>query len=240
MDGGPVLLEHRHLEPANLADYPLRREMWREYDALPCIGLPRSPLASFVYEWAGLQNASYLLIDCEGKVRHALDLMEEQERPVLDGVCDLRPPLVHFPDNLFSDNLTGFYDEYMAPGHRRRLDRLHGCGIRAAVHLDGTVRGLLPKLVEAGFDAVEAITPRPAGDLAVEEIPEVAGSETVILWGGVPGVMFADPYSWEDMERHVRKVLECWGGRPFVLGVADQVPPDGDVEFCARIAEMVR
>ena len=68
----------------------------------------RSPLASFVYEWAGLQNASYLLMDCEEKVRRVLELMEEQERPVMDAVCEVRPPLVHFRDNLSSDNLTGF------------------------------------------------------------------------------------------------------------------------------------
>ena len=34
-------------------------------------------------------------------------------------------------------------------------------GVRAAVHLDGEVRGLLPRLAEVGFDAVESITPAP-------------------------------------------------------------------------------
>lgn len=234
------ILRHRRLVPANLADWPERRRLWARYGGLPCIGLPRSPLSAFFVEWAGVQNGSYLLADCPAKCDEVLRLMEEQEGPILEAVCELAPPLVHFPDNLTSECMTGYYDARMAAGHRRRLERLHAAGIRAAVHLDGTVKGLLPKLVRSGFDAVEALTPQPGGDLDVEEIRDLAGSETVILWGGVPGVLFAPPYTWQQMEQHVERLIECWQGRPFIVGVADQVPPDGDIQFCRRIGEMIQ
>lgn len=233
------LLEHRELKPVNLLDYSDRMTIWREYDGLPCLGLPRSPLSSFVYEWVGIEQATYLLADCEPKVAEALRLMAEQEDPIIEAVCNLKPPLVHFPDNLSSDNLTTYYDAYMRGAHSERLRRLHAAGVKAAVHLDGTVKGLLPKLVDVGFDAIEALTPMPAGDLSLDEIQRVAGSDTVILWGGAPGIMFAPPYTWPDMEAHVQRLLDCWGKRPFVLGVADQIPPDGDIRFCPRIAEML-
>ncbi len=115
--------------------------------------------------------------------------------------------------------------------------RLHESGIRAAVHLDGTVRGLLPKLTAIGFDAVEALTPLPAGDLEVEEIARLAASSPTILWGGLPGVLFAPPYTWADMEKHLARLLKAWAGRPFVVGVADQIPPDGRLDYCRRIAD---
>ena len=233
------ILEHRHLIPACLDDYQERLALWRGYDGLPSIALPRSPLSAFVYDWAGVMQAVYLLADCPDKVRAALRLMGEQEEPILDAVCRESPSLVHFADNLSSDTLTGLYDEYLAPVHAYRLDRLHAVGTRCAVHMDGIVRGLLPKLAEVGFDAVEALTPKPAGDLDVADMPEVAGSEKLVLWGGVPGIMFSAPYTWPDMEAHVRHVLAAWGDRPFILGVADQVPPDGDISFCQRIAELV-
>lgn len=233
------LLEHRRLEPDNLADYRQRRELWAAYDGLPCLGLPRSPLSALAYEWAGIEALTFLLLDEPERVGRILALLEEQEAPVLEAVCEAAPPLVHFPDNLSSDNLTGFYDEYLAPTHRRRLAKLHAAGVKAAVHLDGTVAGLLPKLVASGFDAIEALTPQPAGDLDVTDMRALAGSDRTILWGGVPGVMFAPPYKVDDMCRHVERVLELWKGEPFVLGVADQVPPDGDIGFVKRIAEMV-
>jgi len=231
------ILEHRQLQPANLADYPARVQLWEKYDGLPSLGLPRSPLSSFVYEWAGLQAAAFLLADCPAKVAAALRLMEEQEAPILDALCQVRPRLVHFPDNLSSDNLAGYYNKYMAGAHTRRISRLHEAGIRAAVHLDGAVRGLLPKLVHAGFDAIEALTPYPGGDLTSQEIAHLAGSDIVILWGGIPGILFAPPFTWEDMSAHLRRLLSDWQGRPFVLGVADQVPPNGNIDFCKRIAD---
>jgi hypothetical protein len=167
-------------------------------------------------------------------------LMEEQEQPVLDALCRLAPPLVHFPDNLSSENLGGWYDVYMAPGHRHRLARLHEAGVACAVHLDGTVRGLLPKLAAIGFDSVEALTPSPAGDITVEEMEQLTRDSDLVLWGGVPGAMFARPFKWLDMATHVEHTLTAWKNRRFILGVADQVPPDGDVDFCRRIALLAK
>jgi hypothetical protein len=51
--------------------------------------------------------------------------------------------------------------------------------------------------------------------------------------------MFAPPYKWDDMRRHVERTISLWNGQRFVLGVADQVPPDGDIGFVKRIGEMV-
>jgi hypothetical protein len=145
---------------------------------------------------------------------------------------------MHFADNLTSEVYASYFCQHMAERYERRIARLHASGTRCAVHLDGTVRGLLPKLAQAGFDAIEALTPMPAGDLDVEEMRQVADDPKVILWGGVPGVMFAPPYTWQEMERHVRRTLACWTGTPFVLGVADQVPPDGDISLVAKISNL--
>lgn len=218
-----------------LLEAPLARRLRTE--VVPCLGLPRSPLSALAYEWAGVQNMVFLLLDHEARARRVLALMEAQEAPILDAVCELAPPLVHFPDNLSSDNLAGLYDEYLAPTHRRRLQRLHAAGIKAAVHLDGTVRGLLPKLAAAGFDAVEALTPQPAGDLTPAEMRRLANRSDLILWGGVPGALFPAPTDWPRMRRHLDELIEAWAGQPFVLGVADQVPPDGNIDFCRLIAE---
>jgi hypothetical protein len=191
------------------------------------------------YEWCGIQNLVFLLQDHQERMRQVLDLLQAQEEPILDAVCELAPPLVHFPDNLDSDNLTGYYDRYLAPGHRNRLGKLHAAGVKAAVHLDGAVRGLLPKLAASGFDAVEALTPQPFGDLTPTEMDRLVGRSDLILWGGVPGALFSPPTDWNQMRQQVEGLLSDWSGRPFVMGVADQVPPDGDVDFCRQIGGLV-
>lgn len=232
------LLEHRRLEPRNLDDYAARVALWAGYDGLPSIGLPRSPLSALFCEWAGVMNTVFLLSDVPDKMEEVFTRMEAQEEPILDALCRAAPPLVHFPDNLTSDSFTSLYDRHVAGRHRRRLEALHAADVTCAVHLDGTVRGLLPKLAAVGFDAVEALTPTPCGDADAAEMRALAGNPATVLWGGVPGAMFAPPYTWDRMERHVREVMSVWQNEPFVLGVADQVPPDGDIEFCRRIAEL--
>lgn len=234
------LIENRRLKPVCIEDYHERLELWRRYQGIPAIAMPRSPLSAFFYEWAGVINGAYLLMDFPELVRDIFRLMEKQEEPILEAVCELRPPLVHFADNLSSDTITGFYEELMEPGHRHRIARLHQAGIKCAVHLDGAVRGLLPKLARVGFDAVEALTPYPGGELPIERMRTAANDDRVILWGGVPGILFAPPYTWEDMQRYVEHVLECWAGTRFILGVADQVPPDGNIEFCRNISKLIR
>jgi len=72
------------------------------------------------------------------------------------------------------------------------------------------------------------------------EMRAIAEGDTAILWGGVPGIMFAPPYSWEQMQSHVLQLMDCWGQRPFIVGVADQVPPDGDIQFCRKISQLIQ
>ena len=233
------LLKHRQWAPCHLDTYRARTERWAPFDGVPPAALPRSPVPSLFCEWAGVQNAVYLLMDYPDEIREALALMEKQEEPIVEALCRAAPPVVHFTDNLSSDNLASLFDEFMEAPYRRLLGRLHAAGIRCVVHLDGTVRGLLPKLAAVGFDAVEALTPQPVGDVSLHEMRAVAGRPDLVLWGGVPGAMFAPPFTWKDMEAHVKTLLECWAGTPFVVGVADQVPPDGDIEFVRRISEML-
>jgi len=234
------ILDNSEKVPANIDDYPQRRELWAGYDGLPCLGLPRSPLPAFLVEWTGVQTGVYLLMDRADLVHEVLQLLQVQEQPIVDALCRLQPPLVHFPDNLTGETFTGFFDEYMLPCYEQRLAKLHPAGIKTAVHLDGTVRGILPKLAAVGIDAIEALTPKPAGDTDVERMRSLAADEGVILWGGVPGAMFSQPYDWEDMKRHLDKTLNAWQSTPFVLGVADQVPPDGDITMVTKISDFVK
>jgi len=234
------VLEHRRLEPMNLDDFRQRLDLWARYDGVPCLGLPRSPLPAFIVDWAGVEHGALLAMDYPDKLEEILRLMTNQEQPVLEAVAELKPPLVHFPDNLSSDNLTTFFEAHMMDRYRQRLDFLHAAGVRCAVHLDGSVRGLLPRLAAVGFDAVEALTPKPVGDVSVTDMRALAANDRVVLWGGVPGPMFCPPFTWDDIRQHTQTLLSAWASGLFILGVGDQVPPDGDLDFVRKISDLVR
>lgn len=205
----------------------------------PSVGLCRSPMSKLLVEWAGAMNTAYLVADAPAKVANALELLERNFNRVIDSTIEAGVPVVHFADNLSSETYTSFFDRYMRAYYLRSLDRLHSSGVRCVVHLDGTVRGLLPKLSEVGFDAVESLTQAPVGDVDVGEMRGLAGRADLILWGGVPGAIFSRSFPQKRFVAIVREALDAWRGTPFILGTADQVPPDGDIERCRIVSEMV-
>lgn len=234
---------------AALREYPVRRSRWERHDGLPCLGLPRSPLPAFVTEWAGVENGILLLMDEPNLCECLFALMGEQETPILETIAS-SVPLVHFPDNLTSEVYTSLFDSYMREHYSRRLEIFRGAKndnegregtdrTRCAVHLDGTVNGMLQKICAVGIDAVEAVTPLPVGDISVDSMREITASSNTTLWGGVPGAMFAPPYDRASMECHIANLLRAWKNTPFILGVADQVPPDGDINLVEVIARIV-
>ena len=85
-------------------------------------------------------------------------------------------------------------------------------GVKCAVHLDGTVQGLLPKLIRSGFDAIEALTPKPGGDLDCDGDSQAGRSKPRNLLGRRARLMFSPPYTWQQMESYLRRLIECWRG----------------------------
>lgn len=224
--------------PLPIGAYRERDRLLAGYDGYALLAVPRSPVPALMVDWAGVMNGVVLLADAPELCREFFAVVARLCLEAVDILCAAAPPLIHVCDNLTSDVYTPYYAESMAPHYRAVLERLHGAGCRVATHLDGTVRGLLPLLAETGFDVVEALTPQPVGDASAAEMRALAGPSTV-LWGGLPGAMFAPPWTWEQFRAHVLEVLAAWRGTPFILGIADQLPPDGDIEFVRRTAALL-
>jgi hypothetical protein len=71
-------------------------------------------------------------------------------------------------------------------------------------------------------------------------IAPLIGNPDSTIWGGIPGVLFTGHVSDEEFDRHVQEILEVMRREPrYVLGVADQVPPDGLESRVRRVAELV-
>jgi hypothetical protein len=102
------------------------------------------------------------------------------------------------------------------------------------------MKGLLRETCSTSLTFIEALTPAPAGDLEIEKWGEWSGNSRTILWGGLPGVFFTELVSDEEFDLHTRHVLEVMSSKPrYVLGVADQVPPDGLERRVRRVRELV-
>lgn len=203
----------------------------------PSIFPPRSPISQMLAEWTGVTNLTYLVADAPDDVQQTVTAMENAADPVFEILAAADSPWVEFADNLSGEVITPFFKRYQYDYYLRRLPPLQASGKKVGVHLDGTMKGILPLLVETGMDFIESITPMPTGDVAVADLRALAGPD-VILWGGIPGAMFAPPFTESDVRRQVETILEHhWPSAKFVLASADQVPPNGDMNLVRKVGE---
>ena len=73
----------------------------------------------------------------------------------------------------------------------------------------------------------------------LEKIREAAGPD-IILWGGLPGVYFSHLYPEEILRQMALDVIEHHlQEHKFIMGVSDQVPPDGEIKRAKMITDLV-
>ena len=145
------------------------------------------------------------------------------------------------PENLSSEMVgPQFFESYMREYQEQWIGEIRKAGKHSFIHIDGTLRGLLREEASTGFTVLEALTPKPSGDMAFSDIASLANNPDTILWGGIPGVCFTNHISDTEFDRHVCEVIEIMRREPrYVLGVADQVPPDGLEYRVRRVGELV-
>lgn len=199
----------------------------------------RSPVQRLFIEEMGLQQAIYFMMD-------EPDLFEEYVQRATtadDAMYDvIKQSPVHIVN--LGENIDGFIDspaiwrDHLAPYYRKRVTELHDADKFVSIHVDGTMKSLLPYLQDAPYDAIEAATPAPQGDVTLEQIKDALGD--VILMDGIPALyMIADQYPVDTLTQFVEKMVELFHPR-LVLGVSDEFPPDGDIERARLIGEMVK
>jgi hypothetical protein len=229
-------LEHTEYVPA--PEEALRRHPWVAEQGIVLCYLPRSPFMELTAVLAGISNVVNLWVEARDELEDTLRLMAE--RFDLAAEASLRVPADCFmiPENLSSEVVGHFYATYARPWEQKWTARLREMGKHSFIHMDGTL-ALLGQVADAGFDVIEAFTPKPVGDASIHEVRAMAGPNP-ILWGGLPGVYFTSLVSDQEFDRHVREVLAVMvEDKRMVLGVADQVPPDALRRRVARVVELV-
>jgi uroporphyrinogen-III decarboxylase len=233
------VFENTRYEP-DYAFAELRREQVGETGIVLCY-LPKSPLMQMVALDAGIVTVSEIFAEAPGLLAETLAAVREAHARAARIAVASPAEVLMIPENLSSEVVgPRFYGMFMRDDHERWAGEIRAAGKFSCIHLDGTLRGLLKQVCGVGFTFVEAMTPAPVGDLEIERWAEWSGNDSTVLWGGLPGVYFTDKVSDAEFERHVRSALRAMTSRPrYVLGVADQVPPDGLERRVRRVAGLV-
>lgn len=230
--------EHTYYQP----DYQLAEERYELIgdNGLVLCYLPHSPLMELVTLLAGIATVTYALSDAPDEFDETIAILERKADEAAEIALHSPAECLMIPENLSSEVVgKRLFHRYMRGYEERWARKIREAGKYSFVHIDGTLKGLIREVASTGLLVLEALTPAPVGDLAVEEIQDWVGKDTII-WGGIPGLYFSDLVSDQEFDRFVIHVLEVMRSQPrYVLGVADQVPPGARWERIRRVCQLV-
>ncbi len=202
---------------------------------------PRTPFMHLVAIDAGLENLMGIMMDAPDELDETLAAMHASSSAAAGIAADCPADVVMIPENLSAEMVgPAYFERYLRGVQFEWSARIRASGKYSCIHMDGTLRGLLREECSVGLSFIEACTPAPVGDVAVGEWPGFRAESETVLWGGIPGVYFTPSVSDDEFDRFVVGVLEVMRREPrYVLGVADQVPPDGLERRIRRVATLV-
>jgi len=202
---------------------------------------PKSPFMHLLALEAGIMAVTTLALSLPEEFQELLDVMKKAFDQAAQLAVDSPAEVLMIPENLSSEMVgPDFFEMYMRSYQEEWTGKIRQAGKYSFIHIDGTLAGLLKQEASVGFSVLEALTPHPVGDLKFEDLAEFAGESRSILWGGIPGAYFTANVEEAEFERHVKQLLSIMVKEPrYVLGVADQVPPDGLEERVRRVGELV-
>ena len=156
------------------------------------------------------------------------------------------------PDGMFFFEDLGFknkpfmspamYEQILMPGHKRLFDFSHSLGCKVIVHSCGYVEPLVPGLIEAGMDCLQAMEVKAGMDL-----PRLFNrfGDRIAFYGGIDvrALISNDRATIDqELERKIPPVVRNGGG--YILHSDHSEPPDIDYEtmryFLRRGREVAR
>ena len=124
------------------------------------------------------------------------------------------------------------------PHWQKRTAELKKAGKYTDVHWDGYIKSILCYVHNTGFDGFEALTPKPQGDVTLEEIKEALGDKFTLL-DGIPAVYFLPWESEDKLTTTAKRLLDLFVPK-IILGISDEIPANGDIERVRLISELVK
>ncbi len=163
---------------------------------------------------------------------HQLKILDRMLAAPLDGI-------------LFSDD-WGYQDgvligaarwrKFIKPNLKRLYDRVHQAGKIALNHVCGSVREIMPDIIEIGLDVLESVQPEAAG-MNPYELKTEFGSE-ITFWGGLGSQSIIPHGTPGEIRREVQRLVSEMGkGGGYILAPAKGIQPETPVENMAALVE---
>lgn len=230
------LLEHTDWEFNNEMYMQLYKE-WADLGATSTT-VPHISIQRLTQDTMGLENTVYALCDTPEKVLENLQCAHKCHQRMMKVLASSPIEIVNFGGHGDCRLLPPEYMERFLLEECQELNEyLHNNNKFTYSHWDGDVKPLLPYIKQLGFDAIEAITPKPQGDVTLWEVKE-AFSEHTVLVDGIAAILFDPSYPEEFLISQTEEALKLFGPR-LILGISDEISYNGDLNRIRLVQKIV-
>jgi len=211
-------------------------EMWAGLGA-PTIYMPRVTAQMLYIDQMGVEGGVFALSDYPDTCQGYFEALSANQQRLIEMINRSPIEIVNFGDNLHAGTLPpAFFEKYVLPVYQRRTELLHAAGKFVHAHWDGDCGPLLPYARDTGLDGIEAITPRPQGDVSLEQTKQALGD--MWLLDGIPAIYFDETFSEQTLKDCARKVIDLFAPN-LILGISDEISSTGDIERIRIVGEIV-
>ena len=197
-----------------------------------------SPYQKLVKTTMGFVRTILFLKRKPHEIEKFMSFLAEWDNQMYDIIAKSPLEVINFGENI-DCNLSppSYFEKYLIPYYEKRVKQLHQAGKYCHIHMDGSLKDLLPYLADLPFDGLEALTAKPQGDVTLEELKASIGDK--ILLDGIPSILFLSEYSNKDVQEYTKKVLEMFSPN-LILGISDELSPNGQITKVEMIADLVK
>jgi uroporphyrinogen decarboxylase len=204
-----------------------------------------------LFEWGTflrrMDNFLMDLVSEEAKVEALLDALMERHLAVLERACravgDVAD-IIRFGDDLGTNDgpfmSPATYRRLFKPRHATLCNYVHRhSGMKTFLHSCGSIRALMPDLVDAGYDVINPVQTNCRG-------MEAAGLKAdfgrdICFWGGGCDTRHVLPHGTpEEVKEHVRRQLDVFmPGGGFVFNTIHNILPEAPPQNIVAMYEAV-
>ncbi len=200
----------------------------------------KSAFQLLVENHVGTEELVYALADFPETVETLLSLM--QANNLAAAKLAAQAPFKHWitwEDSSTTNYSPTMYEKYIGAEIRQWCDILREAGDKKYhQHACGTLKGILPMMVDQGIAGVESISPPPTGDISIADARKLIGPD-VCITGGIEPTEFLN-LSLDQLDPYVEQVIVDGASGAFVLANSDSCPPGVTVEKFQLVGEIVR
>jgi hypothetical protein len=207
-------------------------------NGIVAIEIPRRPYSDLLHEFLGWSDGLMLL--GEPIITEIIEVLEKKLRQFVEEVKELPGQIVFAPDNLDGQFIPPVvFEEYLATSYQCTTESLHQANKYLVVHIGGPIKHLLTLLAQTGIDGLEGIAGLPQNNATLTDARELTGP-AMILWGGIPQDYLLDTHDHSEFGIAVQQaILEIADDPRMLLGVADRVPVEADIDRLRLIPQMI-